>query len=561
MTENAGVSPRRPGAGAAPRRSRRELLRLGAGAATALLFASCGGGGRVLPFRREEGAAGGLAEWPLPPVAPRAGRLRLGVVGQRERDDAALPPQALPLVYSCLVAVDVRDGTVYGDLATSAEVDSEALTARFRLRPGLRFHPDAHGLAAALTAEDVRRDFARRREGGEFLFTEVVRSVEAPTPEEIVLRLRAPFSLLFEYLADASRAGIGHEASYASHDAPLGSGPFLPVAREAGGDLLVANSLYHRAPLPRLESVALLRVADETELADAFALGQIDVLPATGGRGQAAMRAGARRLARPSRRLRGLGLSLLPEKGGDRVRWLAAFQDVRVRSAVSRALDRTALAELGDGEPSGPVGPAWGADALPPELLAEHPLLAYDPPAARSLLEQAGHSGLSFRLDAPALEGMGELGQMIVAQLESGGFRPQLVLRESMQWRRAFEAGDFEATLFELEDLTTPEIGLRLHTSVGATGRFSPWGYSSPLYDAAVRRVLGEITPADRARQSREAQRLLLEQVPAMFPLLAPRERVDLAAGTDGYEWDAYEFNAAHLAPLWSVGAAPAARS
>ena len=561
MTEHAPAPSRRPGGASAPARSRRELFRLGAGAAAALLLAGCGGGGRVLPFRREDRAAGGLAEWPPPPAAPRSGRLRLGVVGRRERSDAALPRQALPLIYSCLVAVDVRDGTVYGDLATSAVVDEEALTVRFRMRPGLRFHPDPGGLAAALTAEDVRRDFERRRERGEFLFSEVVRSVEAPTPEELVLSLRAPFSLLFEYLADASRAGIEHEASYASHDARLGSGPFLPVAREAGGDLLVANSLHHRAPLPRLESVALLRVADEIELADAFALGQLDVLPATGGRGQPPARAGARRQARPSRRLRGLGLSLLPEKGGDRVRWLEAFQDVRVRSALSRALDRAALAERGDGEPSGPVGPAWGADALPPELLARHPLLAYDPAASRLLLDQAGHSGLSFRLDAPAIEGMGELGQMIVTQLENGGFRPRLVLRESAEWRRAFEAGDFEATLFELEDLPTPEIGLRLHTSVGATGRFSPWGYSSPPYDAAVRRVLGEITPGGRARRARDAQRLLLEQVPAMFPLLAPRERVDLAAGIDGFQWDAYEFNAAHLAPLWSVAAAPAARA
>ncbi len=561
MTEHRRSPLPRPrrGPATARRRSRRELLRLGAGAAAALLLTSCGGGVRVFPLGGGSGGAAELAEWPFPPAAPRAGRLRLGVVGHRGRGDAALPDQALPLVYSCLIAVDPRDGTVYGDLARSVEVDGEALTVRFRMRPGLHFHPNADGLAAALTAEDVRRDFTRRRDAGEFLFAEVVRSVEAPTLEEVVLRLRAPFSLLFEYLADASRAGVGHEASYVSHAAPLGSGPFLPVTRDAGGDLLIASRLYHRAPLPRIESVALLRVGDEAELADAFALGQIDVLPGAGGRGAAPGSTGARRLARPSRKLRGLGLSILPEKGGVKVKWVEAFQDVRVRSAVSHALDRAVLAAAGDGEPSGPVGPAWAADALPQQTLARHPLLVYDPTAARSLLEEAGHAGLSFRLDAPAIEGMGELAQLLVAQLENVGFQPQLVLREPAEWHRSFEAGDFEATLFEFGELATPEVGLRLHTSGGAEGRFSPWGYSSPLYDAAVRRVLGEITPEARARQAREAQRLLLEQVPAMFPLFAPRERVDLAAGIDGYAWDGYEFNAGHLAPLWSVAAAPAA--
>ena len=563
MTHHAGSPRPRPRAAPATarRRSRRELLRLGAGAAAALALASCGGGRPAFPFVGERSPEGRLAEWPLPQAAPRAGRLRLGVVGRRARSDATLPRQALPLVYSCLVAVDPRSGTVYGDAATSVDVDEEALTLRFRIRPGLRFHPDADGLADALTAEDVRRDFHRRRDAGEFLFAEVLRGVDAPTPEELVLRLRAPFSLLFEYLADASRAGIGHGRSYAQHDAPVGSGPFIPVAREAAGDLLVSSSFYHRAPLPRLESVALLRVGDRAEFDDAFALGQIDVLPGTAGRGASTVRAGARRLVRPSRRLRGLGLSLLPEKAGVPVRWLPAFQDARVRTAVSRALDRSVLAEAGDGEPSGPVGPGWAADALPRDVLARHPLLVHDPPSARSLLEEAGYAGLSFRLEAPAIEGMGELGQLVVAQLEGGGFRPQLVLREPGDWLRSFEAGDFEATLFELEDLVTPDAGLRLHTSEGVSGRFSPWGYSSPPYDAAVRRVLGEVVPERRARQAREAQRLLLEQVPAMFPLLAPRERVDLAAAVEGYEWDAFDFNAGHLAPLWRVAASPGGAS
>lgn len=548
----------RPRASVTPRRSRRELLRLGAGAAAALLLVRCGGGDELTPAATE-GPTGvlELAEWPLPPATPRTGRLRLGIIGAREPGDTALPAEALPLVYACLVAVDPRDGVVYGDLATEMEVEAEAeaLTVRFRLRAGLRFHPDSDGLAAALTAEDVRRDFERRRDAGEYLFTEVVSSVEAPSPDALVLTLRAPFSLLFEYLGDAARAGIGHERRYASHDAPLGSGPFLPASREAAGDLLLANTLYHRAPLPRVESVALLRVEDESALADAFALGRLDLLPGPDARGGGSGRADARRVVRASRRLRGLGLSLLPEKGGASARWVEAFQDVRVRSAVSHALDRAALAEAGDGEPSGPVGPAWGADALPAEMLAQHPLLAYDPPAARALLAEAGHEGLSFRLDAPAIEGMGELGQLIVGQLERAGFRPDFLLRSAGEWHRSFLDGDFEATLFELEELATPALGLRLHTSEGADGRFSPWGYSSPPYDAAVQRVFAEIVPKARARQAREAQRLLLEQVPAMFPLFAPRDRADLAPGFEGFEWDAYGFNTGYLAPLWRAGA------
>ena len=43
-----------------------------------------------------------------------------------------------------------------------------------------------------------------------------------------------------------------------------------------------------------------------------------------------------------------------------------------------------------------------------------------------------------------------------------------------------------------------------------------------------------------------------------MFPLFAPREHVDLDAAVAGFEWDGFEFNAGHLAPLWRL-AGPAA--
>ncbi len=539
------------------RRSRRDLLRLGFGTAAALLLARCGSDEKLIDNITEESTGSVmLAEWPFPRVAPRAGRLRLGVLGAREQTDDALPDEALPFVYSCLITVDPRDGMVYGDLANKMEMDTESLVLRFWLRPVLRFHPDRDGLATALTADAVRIDFEKRHAAGEFLFSEVIAAVEAPTPRELVLRLHAPFSLLFEYLGDPLRAGVRQDGRYASHDALLGSGPFMPATREVAGDLLVAHPLYHRAPLPRMDSVALLRVDDEVARGDAFARGELDLLPGVGEK-DSPLRTGARRVARASRRLRGLGLSLLPEKDRIPVRWVEAFQDPRVRRAVSHALDRDALAAAGDGVLTGPVGPAWGADALSVETLARHPLLEFNPSSARALLAAAMHEELAFQLEVPALSEMEELGRLVIVQLELAGFRPELTLRDPVEWRRSFLAGDFQATLFELEAIDTPDLGLRLHTSEGAGGRFSPWGYSSPPYDAAVRRVLSEVTPTGRARRSHEAQRLLLDQVPAMFPLLTPYERADLSPGLERYEWGGYEFNERHLAALWGISASP----
>ena len=58
----------------------------------------------------------------------------------------------------------------------------------------------------------------------------------------------------------------------------------------------------------------------------------------------------------------------------------------------------------------------------------------------------------------------------------------------------------------------------------------------------------------ERARLSREAQRLLLDDVPAMFPVGASSEYALLANGVEGYDFGAYDFNTGFLAANWTTG-------
>ena len=534
------------------RRSRREVLRLSAGAAAAALFAACGGDDEP----REAEVTPAVSSIPLVrsrtprdgTEAERGGTLRLGVASDAERG-AALRR----LLYSRLVAVDPRTALLYMDLAEAVELVGP-LTAVFTLRPDLRFHGDAQGLAAALTAEDVRRDYQTRERAGEHLFTEVVERVEAPDLRTVVLRLRGRFSLLFESLAGPDTGSVRSVQRYGATGDPLGSGPFIPAVRDRGGDALVRNELFHRAGLPPLDGIAVLRAEDQLTLAEAFERGELDLHV----RQQATdepegVREDAVTLRRPGFAMLGLGLSLLPDKGGRSVRSVTAFQDGRVRRAVSLSLDRAAILRQFAGVLSGPVGPAYGADALPAAELTAHPLYQHDPGEARALLQAAGESGLAFRLMAPDQSRLRALARLLEEQLSAAGFAPRLQLLEAEDWERAFRAGDFEATVFELDGLQTFDLGLRMHTSVGVGGDFSLWGYSNSVYDAAVRDVLSELDPALRARRTREAQRLLLEDVPAMLPLAASVQQASIATRVRGYEHDAYGFNDSWLAAQWSI--------
>ena len=44
------------------------------------------------------------------------------------------------------------------------------------------------------------------------------------------------------------------------------------------------------------------------------------------------------------------------------------------------------------------------------------------------------------------------------------------------------------------------------YTAAGVEGTFSPWGYSNPVYDAAVRTALSALAPGERATRSKCCQ-------------------------------------------------------
>jgi peptide/nickel transport system substrate-binding protein len=522
--------------------SRRRFIQLGAGGALSALLSACGGSGRSM-----------LDDAPKAPSGKRSGNVRVGYVSP-----TGDPVGMLDAVYSRLVVIDPRKGRVFGDLAQAFELVDDGLTARVRLRNDLRFHPDRENLAAAITAETVRRDYAGRAQSGDYLFAAALERIEATDGRTLVMKLRAPFSLLFDYLSDATTGGVRAEAQYGGIQEPLGSGPFVPVAREDLGTSLVANPLFYRKGLPLLERVQVIDGAPPHDLIAAVSAGELEVaMPAADSADQATRSLrGVTVMKRTSRRLRGLGFSLAPQKGaGTQRRAVPAMQDARVRRAVSLALDRKAIAEAERGAVSGPVGPAHPLDALSEEELLKHPLYQYNPAEARSLLDAAGHRELTFALEGANRPQTRAVMQLVDKQLRDVGLVPRVRLLPVQDWEQLFLAGDFEGALVEFEELRTPDLGLRLHMSGGLSGSFSLWGFSSPKFDSAARAAFAEVDLERRGERSRAAQRVLLDEVPAMFPLSAPPDYVSVAESLTGFAWDAFEFNLGWLSAEWRFDA------
>lgn len=483
--------------------------------------------------------------------AAAEGRLRLGVLKSTPGLVQPLTPFEQLLVYSRLVAVDPRTATIHGDLTSAIEV-VEPLEVRFELRGGAFFHPDRESLAQPVTSASVVRSFEEQAAAGVPLFSDVIESVEAPDGRTVMLRLRGPFAFLFELLA-ASDASIRSEEAYEGFREPIGSGLFVPSGQDGTGHVLLANPLHHDGGYPRLQQINTLHFDDERDLDSAFRTLRLDVRehPDAMSVELAAERDDASKQRRAARSLIGLGLSLLPSKGGAPTRHVEAFQDERVRRAVSHALDRAAIAEDAGGLVATPVGAAHEADSLPGGELATHSFQRPDRGESEALLAAAGQEGLGFRMlvvDDPSLRPTAELVQR---QLAMAGFSVELRAEPLEDWAPLFAAGDFESTVFRMDGLSTPDIGLRLHSSGGLDGGFSPWGFSSPVFDASLTEALSELRPERRAELMREAQRVLLGETPAMLPLVTPIEVASLGPSMTGYEFDAFEFNAGWLAAGW----------
>jgi peptide/nickel transport system substrate-binding protein len=432
--------------------SRRDLLKAGLAAGAALSIWS--------PYRPP-------VLWGEEAGPPRRG----GILHVRGRDPVHFDPHltrdarthsALSFLCSRLlrykVGEDVRPGTfiVEPDLAERWE-EPDDTTYVFYLRQGVRWHNKPPVNGRELVAEDVKFTFDRfRSEKGNpsRYFLDSVDRVEVVDRYTVKFVLHEPFVWLLDILASATSMWIiAPEVAQQYGDlkrveTAIGTGPFILERYEPNVKTVFRrNPDYFRPGLPYVDGVEWLVVEDESTGLAMYRTGQIDAGPGL----QWDVRQAdldALKKSHPNLRYQ----DMLANNAT--TIWMrtdkSPFTDMRVRQAISHAIDRQGLIEAvwmrGELSPAVPRGLAeW---SLPIDQLGEGAkYYRYEPQEARRLLTEAGYAkGLKTTLTATGGYGRDLLDavQMVQRDLKEVGIEVELKIQEYGAYQATTGQGKFE---------------------------------------------------------------------------------------------------------------------
>jgi len=372
----------------------------------------------------------------------------------------------LSFVHSTLlrfqVGPEIPPGTytIEPHLAESWEAPDD-LTYVFHLRHGITWHnkPPLHG--RELVADDVKFTFDRfLQEKANVLrdTLEAVDRVEVVDRYTVQFVLKEPFVWLPHRLANPEGMWIiapevvAKFGDLKTPESAIGTGPFLLERYEPNvKTVFKRNPAYFRTGQPYVDGVEWLVLEDESTGLAMYRTGQIDCGP---WHWWAVRQADLESLKQTHPHLRYQDfLSIVPS--GITMRTdQPPFNDVRVRRAISHALDRQAIIEAVylRGEATPAIGRGLAEWSLPVDQLgAGAKYYQYDPQEAKRLLAEAGYAK-GFQTQLTTTAGLGrdlvDAAQLVQRLLKDVGIEAALKLQEYGAYTATTVQGKYEGMVY-----------------------------------------------------------------------------------------------------------------
>jgi peptide/nickel transport system substrate-binding protein len=351
--------------------------------------------------------------WPALAQTPARG----GVLRLADREAPNLDPHLsvsflthswANMVYSQLVRYphgpeqkSPSDFSIVPDLAEKWEYQSPTVIV-FTLRKGVRFHNKPPVNGREVTAEDAKYSIQRFMAKSAFRARfEVVQAVDAVDRHTLRITLKEPSAPFLNHLAASTYVPIlprEVEEQFKDFNRPeamIGTGPFMVKSYQKGVQIAFErNPNYYVKGLPYLDSVVIEITPDAAARVSLLRAGKVDMGHMWGF--LSAEEAKSVKQSNPemvSNPVTNLGSAIIYFRTDQ-----PPFNDVRVRRAVSLAIDRKSWSDaILNGEgciDAGPVPCAltdWKLPAAKMDPAKAKYLVGYDPGEAKRLLAEAGY--------------------------------------------------------------------------------------------------------------------------------------------------------------------------
>ena len=402
-------------------------------------------------------------------------------------------------LYETLTKIN-QDGSVSPLLAESWEVSPDLKTYTFKLRCGVQFHNgepfNAHTVKFAFDRAAGEKSTNKDKRTFAALSTQVV-------DEYTVVLLNTEVDPDFLFLMGQATAIITEPKSADTNATkPGGTGPYVLAGWNKGASITLSQYPAHRqAAAIKLKRATFKFISDPAAQTAALLSGDLDVFVRV-----PAYRSLAQFKANPRFQV---------IVSGSRAKTILAMNnarkpldDVRVRRAISAAVDRKAVIEGAVDGFGVPIGSHYVPGA--PGYVDTTGVNPFNIDKAKALLKEAGvTTPLELTLTLPPPPYARQGGEVIAAQLAKIGINAKIQNVEWAQWL----SGTFGNKNYDLTIVS--------HVEPFDLGNYAKadyyWGYQSAKFNDLYSRIKTAPRPADRAKLLGDAQRMLADDAANVF--------------------------------------------
>lgn len=431
-------------------------------------------------------------------------------------------------------------------LAESWEVGADGLIYTFRLRKGVRFHDgtpvDAEAVKASYERHYVRTSpyySSEPRNAYETVLRGLIKEIRVIDPMTIAITLAYPRPRQFAIVKIVSPTAVARLGSgFGRH--PVGTGPFKLLAWKDDAEVILGrNNEYWGGP-PPVDRLEFRIIPNSDRMIEALLQGQIHFVPEVDPKYFERVGFSQTTKLHPVTGLNFYYLGFYTDR--------PPFNDPRLREAVIRAVDvKRAVQFLGRGGAIPAVNPLPpGSESHDPDLLQP----GYDPGRARQLLREARvpKDLTPTLLYAAPLSFYAELMHSVQDSLRRVGLNVRL--HEVKTWRDLVqeakkEVGDMFFLGFTVSTPNPERFLYPLFHSKEA-GQNNLTRYHNPRVDELLDRARQPMEHSQRLKLYREAQRLIVADMPMLF-LFHLVKTAGINARVTGLDLNLYSFPADKL--------------